>query len=61
MRPKIDTMKPSAEMVVKDIRRRTGKQHMAEEKIRIALEWIAASLYVGRPKVPRGWQAPAVG
>lgn len=30
--------KPSAEKVVKDIRRRTRKQHSAEEKIRIVLE-----------------------
>jgi transposase len=30
--------KPPAEQVVRDIRRRTRKQHPAEEKIRIALE-----------------------
>jgi CRISPR/Cas system-associated endonuclease Cas1 len=30
--------KPAAETVVKDIRRRTRKQHSAEEKIRIVLE-----------------------
>ena len=30
--------KPPAERVVRDIRRRTRKQHSAEEKIRIVLE-----------------------
>jgi Transposase and inactivated derivatives len=38
MRHKPGTPKPSAEKVVKDIRRRTRKQHSAEEKIRIVLE-----------------------
>ncbi|MCA0942872.1 IS3 family transposase, partial [Salipiger pacificus] len=38
MRQKPETPKPSAEKVVKDIRRRTRKQHSAEEKIRIVLE-----------------------
>jgi transposase len=38
MRRKTDTTKPPAEKVVKDIRRRTRKQHSAEEKIRIVLE-----------------------
>ena len=38
MRQKPGTPKPSAEKVVKDIRRRTRKQHSAEEKIRIVLE-----------------------
>jgi len=32
------TVKPTAESIVKDIRRRTRKHHSAEEKIRIALE-----------------------
>ena len=32
------TPKPSAEKVLKDIRRRTRKQHSAEEKIRIVLD-----------------------
>jgi transposase len=38
MRQKPGTPKPSAEKVVKDIRRRTRKQHSSEEKIRIVLE-----------------------
>jgi transposase len=38
MRQRSGTAKPSAEKVVKDIRRRTRKQHSAEEKIRIVLE-----------------------
>jgi transposase len=38
MRQKPGTQKPPAEKVVKDIRRRTRKQHSAEEKIRIVLE-----------------------
>ena len=38
MRQKPGTPKASAEMVVKDIRRRTRKQHSSEEKIRIVLE-----------------------
>lgn len=38
MRQKSGPSKPSAETVVKDIRRRTRKQHSAEEKIRIVLE-----------------------
>ena len=32
------TVKPTAESIVKDIRRRTRKHHSAEEKIRIVLE-----------------------
>ena len=38
MRQKHGTQKPSSEKVVKNIRRRTRKQHSAEEKIRIVLE-----------------------
>ena len=38
MRQKPGTAQPTAEAVVKDIRRRTGKHHSAEEKIRIVLE-----------------------
>ena len=38
MRQKPGTPKPSAEKVVKDIGRRTRKQHSFEEKIRIVLE-----------------------
>ena len=38
MRQKSGTPKPSAEQVVKDIRRRTRKHHSVEEKIRIVLE-----------------------
>ena len=38
MRRKSETRKPAAEKVVKDIRRKTCKQHSAEEKIRIVLE-----------------------
>ena len=38
MRQKPGTPGPSAEKVVKDIRRRTRKQHSSEEKIRIVLE-----------------------
>ena len=38
MRQKPGTPKPSADRVVKDIRRKTRKRHSAEEKIRIVLE-----------------------
>ena len=38
MRQKSGTPKAAAERVVKDIRRKTRKQHSAEEKIRIVLE-----------------------
>ena len=38
MRQKTGTAKPSAEKVIKDIRRVTRKQYGAEEKIRIVLE-----------------------
>ena len=38
MRQKSGTPKLAAERVVKDIRRKTRKQHSAEEKIRIVLE-----------------------
>lgn len=38
MRQKAGTEKPSAETVIKDIRRATRKQYGAEEKIRIVLE-----------------------
>ena len=38
MGQKPGTPKPSAGKVVKDIRRRTRKQHSSEEKIRIVLE-----------------------
>lgn len=38
MRQKPGTSKPSAEAMVKDIRRRTRKHHSSEEKIRIVLE-----------------------
>ena len=38
MRQKPGTPKPSAETVVKDIRRRTRKHHSAEDKIRVVLE-----------------------
>lgn len=38
MRQKAGTQKPSAETVIKDIRRVTHKQYGAEEKIRIVLE-----------------------
>ena len=38
MGQKLGTQKPPAEKVMKDIRRRTRKQHSAEEKIRIVLE-----------------------
>jgi len=38
MRQKSGPSRPRSETVVKDIRRRTRKQHSAEEKIRIVLE-----------------------
>ena len=38
MRQKVEATKPSAEKVIKDIRRVTRKQYGAEEKIRIVLE-----------------------
>ncbi len=37
MRQKSGTPKPSADRVVRDIRRKTRKRHSAEEKIRIVL------------------------
>ena len=37
MRQKPGTPKPSADRVVRDIRRKTRKRHSAEEKIRIVL------------------------
>ena len=65
MRQKTEATKPSAEKVIKDIRRITRKQYGAEEKIRIVLdglrgedsiselcrrEGIAASMYYGWSK-----------
>ena len=38
MRRKAGTDKPTADRVVKDIRRKTRKHHSAEEKIRVVLE-----------------------
>jgi transposase len=38
MRQKMEAAKPSAEKVIKDIRRITRKQYGAEEKIRIVLD-----------------------
>ena len=38
MRKKSGPQKPTAESIVKDIRRKTRKVHSAEEKIRIVLE-----------------------
>ncbi len=38
MRQKTEAMKPSAEKVIKDIRRVTRKQYGAEDKIRIVLD-----------------------
>jgi transposase len=38
MRQKTDVTKPSAEKVIKDIRRITRKRYGAEEKIRIVLD-----------------------
>jgi len=38
MRQNPETARPSAERIVKDIRRRTRKHHSSEEKIRIVLE-----------------------
>ena len=38
MRQKTEATKPSAEKVIKDIRRATRKHYSAEEKIRIVLE-----------------------
>lgn len=38
MRQKPGTLKPSAEKVIKDIRRRSRKLHSSEEKIRAVLE-----------------------
>ena len=65
MRQKSGTPKPSADRVVRDIRRKTRKRHSVEEKIRIVLsglrgedsiaelcrrEGIAQSLYYSWPK-----------
>ena len=38
MRQKSGLQKPSAEMTIKDIRRKTRKKYSAEEKIRIVLD-----------------------
>jgi transposase len=38
MRQKSGTAKPTADRVVRDIRRKTRKRHSSEEKIRIVLE-----------------------
>jgi transposase len=38
MSQKSDSLKPSSERLVKDIRRATRRQHSAEEKIRIVLD-----------------------
>jgi hypothetical protein len=38
MRQKSESQRPSAERIVKDIRRATRKQYSAEEKIRIVLD-----------------------
>jgi transposase len=46
MRQKPGAQKPSAEKVVKDIRRRTRKQHSAEEKIRIVLEGLRGEVTI---------------
>ena len=46
MRQKPGPQKPSAEKVVKDIRRRTRKQHSAEEKIRIVLEGLRGEVTI---------------
>jgi len=49
MRQKPGTPKPSAEKVVKDIRRRTRKQHSSEEKIRIVLEGLRGEESIAEP------------
>ena len=46
MRHKPGAQKPSAEKVVKDIRRRTRKQHSAEENIRIVLEGLRGEVTI---------------
>ncbi len=38
MRQKPGTSKPTAEAMLKDIRRRTRKHHSSEDKVRIVLE-----------------------
>ena len=57
MRRKAGTDKPTAERVVKDIRRKTRKQHSAEEKIRIVLEGLRGEESIAalcRRKAPQG-------
>ena len=49
MRRKTDTPKPPAEKVVRDIRRRTRKQHSAEEKIHIVLEGLRGEESIAEP------------
>lgn len=46
MRQKSGTSKPTAEAMVKDIRRRTRKQHSSEEKIRIVLEGLRGEVSI---------------
>ncbi len=46
MRQKPGPQKASAEKVVKDIRRRSRKQHSAEEKIRIVLEGLRGEVSI---------------
>ena len=44
MRMKSGTPKPSADRVVRDIRRKTRKRHSTEEKIRIVLSGLRGAL-----------------
>ena len=44
MRRKAGTDKPTADRIVKDIRRKTRKQYSAEEKIRIVLAGLRGPL-----------------
>ncbi len=46
MRQKSGTSKPTAEAMVKDIRRRTRNQHSSEEKIRIVLEGLRGEVSI---------------
>jgi hypothetical protein len=50
MKQKSGPDKAPAEQVLKDIRRQTRRQYSAEEKIRIVLEGIAASMHYGCSK-----------
>jgi hypothetical protein len=53
MSQKSETLKPSSERIVKDIRRATRKQYSAEEKIRIVLDGLRGESSIAELCRPR--------